>query len=108
MTQRYRIISDLDCAYFVTCTVVDWLPIFEQQDFRQLVLDSLAYTRENKRTQLNAFVIMPTHLHTVLWPAKAVNLSDVLRDFKGRMFTAQFEIQRLEWLVLQIRFSLRD
>jgi REP element-mobilizing transposase RayT len=82
MTQRYRIVSNLDCPYFITCTIVDWLPIFADQDYRQIVLDSLAYLRENKRTQVNAFVVMSTHLHAVLWPEINNILSDVLRDFK--------------------------
>jgi len=46
---------------------------------------------ENKNTQLNAFVIMPTHLHAILWPEIGINLSDVTRDFKR--FTSR-EISR--------------
>lgn len=82
MTNRYRIFDDQNYAYFITCTVVDWLPIFTQQAYCQIILDSLAYLRTAKRTQLNAFVIMPTHLHAILWPEEGVNLFDVLRDFK--------------------------
>jgi len=82
MSHRYRIFSDTHYAYFVTCTIVDWLPVLVHDAYRQIVLDSLAYLREHKQTQLNAYVVMPTHLHAVLWPQEDVNLSDVLRDFK--------------------------
>ncbi len=82
MPRSYRVFSESNCAYFVTCTAVNWLPIFVQDAYRQIVLDSLKYLREHKRTQLNAFAIMPTHLHAVLWPETGGNLSDVLRDFK--------------------------
>ncbi|HEY4690104.1 MAG TPA: transposase [Anaerolineae bacterium] len=82
MSHRYRVFSDTHYAYFVTCTIVDWLPVFEHEAYRRIILDSLAYIRERKQTQLNAFVIMPTHLHVVLWPQEGINLADVLRDFK--------------------------
>ena len=38
--------------------------------------------REHKSTELNAFVVMSTHLHAVLWPRNGMDVSDVLRDFK--------------------------
>ena len=68
MPRSYRIASDANYAYFVTCSVVDWLPLFEDATYRQIILDSLAYLREHKSTQLNAFVVMSTHMHAVLRP----------------------------------------
>jgi REP element-mobilizing transposase RayT len=82
MPRSYRIVSGEGYAYFVTCTVVEHLPIFSRPNYVQIVLDSLAYLREHKNTQLNAFVLMSTHLHAVLWPQNGANMSDVLRDFK--------------------------
>ena len=82
MPNSYRTFTDVYYAYFVTCTIVDWLPILAQDAYRPIVLNSLAYLREHKHTQLNAFVIMPTHLHAVLWPDEGISLSDILRDYK--------------------------
>lgn len=82
MTNSYRVFSDQHYAYFVTWTIVDWLPLFDQTPYRKIILDALNYLRTSKNTQLNAFVIMPTHLHAILWPEMGVSLSDVTRDFK--------------------------
>lgn len=82
MPRSYRIIRDGGYAYFVTCSVVNQLPLFKKPIYRQVILDSLAYLREHKAIKMNAFVVMSTHLHAVLWPRNGVNLSDVLRDFK--------------------------
>lgn len=78
----YRVLAADNYPYFVTCTTVEWLPIFKEDCHQKIVLDALAFIRERKHTQLNAFVLMPSHLHAVLWPEEKVNLSDVLRDFK--------------------------
>ncbi len=47
---------------------MDWLPLFAEPAYRQIILDSLNYLRTYKHTQLNAFVVMSTHVHAVLWP----------------------------------------
>ncbi len=82
MSNSYQVFTDQHYAYFVTWTVVDWLHLFDKDSYRQIVLDSLNYLRTNKKTQLNAFVIMPSHAHAILWPEMGVSLPDITRDFK--------------------------
>ena len=82
MSNSYRVFTDQNYAYFVTWTIVDWLALFAETAYRQIVLDSLNFIKTHKHTQLNAFVVMPTHLHTILWPDDGINLSDITRDFK--------------------------
>ncbi|RIK28892.1 MAG: transposase [Anaerolineae bacterium] len=82
MSQSYRVFTDLHYAYFATWTLVEWIHLFDKELYRQIILDSLNYLRIEKKTQLNAFVIMSSHLHTVLWPEIGISLSDVTRDFK--------------------------
>ena len=91
MTNSYRVFTEQHYAYFVTWTIVDWLRLLNKEPYRKIVLDALNYLRTNKSTQLNAFVVMPTHLHAVLWPKIGISLSDVTRDFKR--FTSR-EISR--------------
>jgi REP element-mobilizing transposase RayT len=91
MTSSYRVFTDKHYAYFVTWTVVSWLPLFAEPAYRQIVLDALNYLSTNKHTQLNAFVVMSTHIHAILWPDDGIDLSDVTRDFKR--FTSR-EISR--------------
>src|SRR5215813_7055613 len=100
--RSYRIFRELNYAYFVTWTIVDWLNLFSEDLYRQIALDSLAYLRLHKKTELNAFVVMPTHIHAILWPNDRINLSDVIRDFKrftSRKISSEAEKQnRMDWL----------
>jgi len=69
-------------AYFVTWTLVEWVHLFDKEPYRDSILDALNYIRIEKKTQLNAFVVMSSHIHAILWPDIGINLSDVTRDFK--------------------------
>jgi REP element-mobilizing transposase RayT len=82
MSSHWHTFTDKHYAYFITCTLVEWLPLFTQDSYRTIVLDSLAHLRQHKHAQLNAFVVMPTHLHAVLWPDDAADISSILRNFK--------------------------
>jgi len=82
MANSYLVFTDQDYAYFVTWSLVGWLHLFDKNPYRQIILEALNYLRVKKRTQLNAFVIMSSHVHAILWPEIGVNLSDVTRDFK--------------------------
>lgn len=71
--------------YFITCSVVDWLPVFLESRYCDVIVDSLKYCRENKGLLIHGYVIMPTHLHAI---TSSVNeLSPSIRDFKS--FTAR-------------------
>jgi REP element-mobilizing transposase RayT len=86
--ERYRIYSD-GALYFVTFTVVEWLPVFVTEDACRIVTDSLDFCRRNKGLRINAYVIMPTHLHAIVFhkdfesAALERCLTD-LRKFTGR------------------------
>ena len=106
MPNAYRVFTDKNYAYFVTWTVVNWLPLFAEAVYRQIVLDSLSYLRTDKQTQLNAFVVMSTHIHAVLWPDEGINLSDVTRDFKrftSRKISKEAERQGATELILSFK-----
>jgi len=82
LSRSYRVFTDLHYAYFVTWTLVEWVHLFNKEPYRNIILDSLSYLRTEKKTQLNAFVVMSSHVHAILWPKIGINLSDIIRDFK--------------------------
>jgi hypothetical protein len=49
--------------YYVTFSVVEWLPVFIDQAACKIITDSLNFCTETKSLGVNAYVIMPTHLH---------------------------------------------
>jgi REP element-mobilizing transposase RayT len=81
MPRSYRVFTESNYAHFVTATIVDWMPVFVSRPYFDIVVESLKFLRANKGIDVNAYVIMPTHLHAVLFPHE-VSLSDVMRDFK--------------------------
>ncbi len=78
--------------YYLTFTIVHWLPVFVTAEPCLIVTESLNYCHTHKNLRINAFVIMPTHLHLILFDAdfnnerlrKTVN---AMRQFTGRQLS---------------------
>ena len=64
----YRFLETHSC-YFVTFSVIDFLPVFIAETPCKIITDSLNFCHENKYLCTNAFVIMPTHIHAILFDA---------------------------------------
>ncbi|MGR3309786.1 MAG: REP-associated tyrosine transposase [Candidatus Brocadiales bacterium] len=87
---RYRIIGNKH-PHFLTCTVVNWIPVFTEPEIAKIVLDSLDYLQQDKRLSLYGYVILENHLHLI---ASAEDLSKEIGDFKS--FTARKIIDYLK------------
>ena len=86
--ERYRITSDA-AVYYVTYSVVEWLPVFTSEAAFRIITDSFNYCHKEKGLRINAFVIMPTHLHAIVFSVdfRSEPLAAALTDF--RKFTGR-------------------
>jgi REP element-mobilizing transposase RayT len=103
MKSRYTI-REPDGPYFVTCTVVNWIPIFTRKPYFDILIDSFKFCRQHKGLKLYAYVILDNHLHLVVAGDK---LADIIRDFKS--YTAKRLINQLEqdqktWILNQFQY----
>jgi REP element-mobilizing transposase RayT len=87
---RYRI-YETEYPYFLTCTIVNWLPIFSSPSIAKIILDSWQFLQDQQRLTIHGYVILENHLHLV---AKAKDLSKEIGDFKS--FTAR---QIIDYLI---------
>ena len=87
---RYRF-GENEYPYFLTCTIVGWLPIFTRPETVQIVYDSWRFLQDSGRLTIHGYVILENHLHLV---ASSPAISKEIGDFKS--FTARRIIDYLE------------
>lgn len=92
MSEKYKA-SDPELPYFVTFSIIEWMPLFSSAKYADIIVNSIKYCIDNKGLELFAYCIMPTHLHLII---RAVELGPgpVLRDLKK--FTSSEIIRILE------------
>ena len=77
--EAYRLFEDAG-LFYLTFTVIDWLPVFINEQSCMIIADSLNFCHREKHLRINSFVIMPTHIHLIVFDAEfnTVRLQDTL------------------------------
>jgi len=89
---RYRF-GDDHYPYFMTNTIVAWLPVFAYPAMTAIVLDSWRFLQRERSILILAWVIMENHLH---WIGVGPQLSKRVGEFKS--FTATSMLNEMEKL----------
>jgi len=98
---RYRFL-EIDQPYFMTCTVVGWLPVFARPSAVQIVLDSWKYLIDNRNLRLFAYVVLENHLHFI---SQSPDIAQAVQDFKSytaHKLLALFREGRAETILRQL------
>jgi REP element-mobilizing transposase RayT len=103
MRSRYQIIEN-NSIYFITSTIVEWIPVFIKKEYFDIIVESLSYCRQKKGLKLFAYVVLDNHVHFV---ASADNLSQIIKDFKSytaREIIKTAKSEERKWLLNQFEF----
>ncbi|MBN7799590.1 transposase [Algoriphagus aestuariicola] len=63
---------ELNKVYFFTATIHHWIPIFEQEGYKEVLLSSLRFLTGKGLLKVYGFVIMPNHIH-LIWELLEMN-----------------------------------
>ena len=76
---RYKIYEPTH-PHFITCTVLNWIPIFTNQESVDIIIDSLKYLQKSDNLTIHAYVVLENHLHLI---AKSNDISQSMARFKA-------------------------
>jgi len=86
---RY-VITEPEKPHFLTCTVMEWLPLFTRPALVEILLDCWRYQQANQGLRLYGYVVLENHLHYV---AQAPDLAKCVSGFKS--YTARRMLDHL-------------
>jgi len=72
-----------EAFFFVTTTVVKFIPIFNNPLFCDILISNIKHYREKYKFIILGYVIMPTHFHWIIEVKNELgNISEIMRDIK--------------------------
>ena len=80
MSERYKAF-EAEAPYFITFTLVEWIHLFDIQEFATILVDSIKYCVQNKGLLLFGYCIMPSHVHLIV-QSQTNPLGSTIRDLK--------------------------
>ena len=103
MRSRYKI-TEKNGIYFVTSTIVEWMPVFTIQKYFDIVIQSLRFCKNQKGLKLYAFVILDNHFHLIVSGPELSSTLASLKKFTAKEIIAQLEQDNRHWLLNQFAF----
>ena len=82
MSTRKRGIFQTNNCFFVSTTFRDWLSLLINDEYYKIITHSIAYCLMKYKADLIAYVLMPNHVHMVLFFSDQPMVSEFMRDFK--------------------------
>jgi putative transposase len=85
--------------YYITTVIYNRIPIFTRPSFIIPLFDSLNFYRYKQDFKLLGYVVMPDHIHLIIWPFGESTVSDIMRDYKeftSKRIIRQAEVERIE------------
>ncbi|MDD3049994.1 MAG: hypothetical protein PHR06_02500 [Candidatus Cloacimonetes bacterium] len=92
MRSRYRFFEDENALYFITLSIVGFIPIFTNKSYYDILISNMEFYRKRDGLNIFYYVIMDNHLHLI---AQSRNLSDSIRDYKK--YTAKQILEALHF-----------
>lgn len=86
MSRNYKF-HNPDGIYFVSFAVVEWIPVFALNEYKDILIESLTFCQRKKGMEIYAWVIMNNHMHLVFRSSGQQKPELLLGDFKR--FTSQ-------------------
>jgi putative transposase len=103
MRTRYRVTTE-DGIYFITSTIVEWIPIFILHEYFEIMLDAFNYCRQNKDLKIYAYVIMDNHFHLVASGPDLALIIQSLKRHTAKQIVSKLQTQKKQWLLNQLSF----
>lgn len=103
MRSRYKITQE-DRIYFVTSTIIEWIPVFTSKAYFDIIIESLKFCRTNKGLKLYAFVILDNHFHLIVSGDNLSRTLGALKGFSSRQIIEQLKLDNKKWLLNQLAF----
>ncbi len=69
-------------AYFISFSVIKWINLFEEEEYINILLDTLRYSQQNKGMEIYAWCIMTNHVHLVFRSISGIKPDQLVGDLK--------------------------
>ncbi len=100
MSRNYKFHNPLG-LYSVSFAVVNWLDVFTRNEYKNIIVESLGYCKEQKGMEIISWCIMTNHIHLIYRSIENEKPEALLGDFKR--FTSKVLVKAIQESIKESR-----
>jgi len=66
---------------FFTATILNWSHLLKEDEYKDIIIECLKFMVDDKRVEVNAFIIMSNHVHIIWQPLQHYTLTQIQTSF---------------------------
>lgn len=103
MRSRYKVVND-NGSYFISSSIVKMIPIFINEKYFQILIDSFKFCQNEKGLKIYYYVIMDNHFHLITSGRNLSNIMSSIKRHTAKEIIKQLKIDQKEWLLNQLNY----
>jgi len=100
---RYSI-RETQAPHFLTCTVINWIPVFTRPQTVDIILDALQYRQQHNGWKIYGYVILENHLHLVVQADDLLAELPLFKSYTARQLIDYLKECHAERVLKQMAF----
>ena len=100
---RYKIIEE-GKPHFLTCTTVNWLPLFTNPEIVSIIFETLKFMQENNRLTIYAYILMENHIHFIASSKELSKEVGIFKSYSARKIIDYLKIQNAKDILKLLNF----
>ncbi|MBI5402941.1 MAG: transposase [Ignavibacteriae bacterium] len=107
MRTRYKILNP-EALHFVTSTTVNWIKIFTEDKYYNILTDSIKFYQKQKRLRLVAYVFLPDHFHLLLQSDELCNVMKLIKSYSAKQKIRQLKSDGKESILKLLKENKKE
>ena len=104
---RYKILTN-DTYYFITSTIVNWIPIFTNEKYYDILINAIKFYQSKKSLEIIAYVFLPDHFHLIVKSKELVKTIRLIKMFSAKEIIKQLNIDNKSQILSQLKQNKKD
>ena len=103
MKSRYKIIDE-ENLYFITSTILKWIPVFTSEKYFNILLESFRYSQKEKDLKIYSYSILDNQFHAIVSGKDLKQTIASIKSFTARTIIDQLKADQKDWLLNQLNY----
>jgi REP element-mobilizing transposase RayT len=104
---RYTI-RETQAPHFLTCTVINWMPLFTRPQTVDIILSALQYRQQHNGWKIYGYVILENHLHLIVQSEDLLVELPRFKSYTARQLIDYLTECKAERLLKQMAFFCKS
>ena len=97
-------IRETQAPHFLTCTVINWIPVFTRPQTVDIILNALQYRQQHNGWKVYGYVILENHLHLVVQADDLLAELPLFKSYTARQLIDYLKECHAERVLKQMAF----